>query len=99
VKLDNLRFEIIYIYIYIFLFIVLASCQNFVSECKTKRNKTGVLWEDIELPAGGVMENEKKLRYAAALLALNPSASFCQIQKARKELGIVKSNVSCKQAL
>ena len=35
------------------------------------------------------MENEKKLRYAAALFALNPSAAFCRMPKGRKKLGNV----------
>ena len=56
-KLDNLRFEIL-----CFVFIVPVRCHRFVSKCKMKRNKTDVLWEDIEQTAEEVMENEKKLR-------------------------------------
>ena len=36
------------------------------------------------------MESEKKLRYAAGLIGLNPSADFCRMQKARMKLGNVK---------
>jgi len=48
------------------------------------------LWEDIEQTAEGVMENEKKLRYAAALFALNTSAAFWRMQKGRTDLGSVE---------
>ena len=57
------------------------------------------MWEDIEQTAEGVMENEKKLRYAAALFALNPSAAFCRMQKARMKVGNVEYNVSSIDAL
>jgi len=39
------------------------------------------------------MENEKKLRYAAALFGLNRSAAFCRMQKARTKLGNVESKL------
>ena len=65
------------------LFLEPAMGHRFVRECKTKWNKTDVLWEDIEQTAKGVMESEKKLQYVAALLALNRSAAFCIMQKAR----------------
>jgi len=94
VELDNLWFEVIS-----FVLIVPVRCYTFVSECKTKRCKTDVLWEDIEQKAEGVMENEKKLPYAAALFALNRSAAFCRMQKARTKLGNVEYNVSSIQAL
>jgi len=45
------------------------------------------------------MENEKLLRYAAAMFALNPSAAFCRMQKARTKLGNLECNVSFVQTL
>jgi len=48
VKLDSLRFEIVCYGV-----IVRVRCDRFVSECKTERNKTDVLWEDIERTAEG----------------------------------------------
>jgi len=57
VKLDTLRFEVI-----CFGLIVPARYHRFVSEYKIKRNKTNVLWEDIQQTAEAVMKNEKKLR-------------------------------------
>ena len=56
-KLDTLRFEVI-----CFGLIVPARYHRFVSEYKIKRNKTNVLWEDIQQTAEAVMKNEKKLR-------------------------------------
>jgi hypothetical protein len=52
VELDSLWFEIIY-----FVFIVPVRCHRFVRECKTKGNKSDVLWEDIDRTGEGVMEN------------------------------------------
>jgi len=40
------------------------------------------------------MENEKKLRYAAAMFALNPSAAFSGMEKARTKVANVEYNVS-----
>jgi len=57
------------------------------------------LWGDIEQTAEGVLENEKKLRYAAALFALNRSAAFCRMQNAGTRLGIVEYNVTSVQIL
>jgi hypothetical protein len=57
VKLDSLRFEIIY-----FGLTVPVRYHRFVRECKMKRNKTDVLWEDIEQTAETAMNYEKKLR-------------------------------------
>ena len=42
--------------------IVPVRCHRFVSEHKTERNKTDVLWEDIEQTAEATMRNKKKLR-------------------------------------
>jgi len=48
--------------------------------------------QDIQKAVEAVM-NEKKLRQAAAQLALNVSAAFCIMQKARRKLGNVESHV------
>jgi len=48
--------------------------------------------QDIQKAVEAVM-NGKKLRQAAALLALNVSAAFCIMQKARRKLGNVESHV------
>ena len=47
-KLDSLRFEIVCYGV-----IVRVRCHRVVGECKTERNKTDVLWEDIERTAEG----------------------------------------------
>jgi len=60
--------------------------HRFVIECKTKRNKIDVLWEDSERTADTAMKKEKKLRLAVALFALNPSTTFCRVHKARKKM-------------
>ena len=39
------------------------------------------------------LKYEKKLPLAAALFALNLSAAFCGVQRARKELGNVESKL------
>jgi len=48
--------------------------------------------QDIQKAVGAVM-NGKKRRYAAAKFALNSSAAFCRMQKARRKLGSVESHV------
>jgi hypothetical protein len=47
------------------------------SKYVTQGNKNEIKWGDMEKAAETVMKNEKKLRYAAELLALNPSTAFC----------------------
>jgi len=56
VKLDSLRFEII-----CFGDIVPVRFHMFVSECKTERNKTGVLWEDIQRTAEGYRADSRRI--------------------------------------
>ena len=55
-KLDRLRFEII-----CFVLIVPVRYHRFVSECKTERNKTDVLWEDIERTAEGYRADSRRI--------------------------------------
>ena len=64
-------------------------CHRMVSKYDTKRNETEIQGEDIQIAVEGIMKNEKKLRYAAALFALNQSAAFCRMPKGRKKLGNV----------
>ena len=58
--------------------------HTLISKCVTKRNETEIQGKNIEIAVEGIMKNEKKLRYAAALFALNPSAAFCGMPKGRK---------------
>ena len=55
-KLDSLRFEIVCYGV-----IVPVRCDRVVSECKTERNKTDVLWEDIERTAGGYRADSRRI--------------------------------------
>ena len=55
-KLDSLRFEIICYGV-----IVRVRCQRVVSECKTERNKSDVLWEDIERTAEGYRADSRRI--------------------------------------
>jgi len=48
--------------------------------------------QDIQKAVGAVM-NGKKLRYAAAVFALNLSAAFCIMRKTRRKQGNVESYV------
>ena len=77
------------------MFCAYCACQvsQVCQRVQTKRNKTDVLWEDIEQTAEGAMKNKKKLRSAAALFALNPSTTFYRTQKARTKLGNVESKL------
>ena len=64
-------------------------CHRMVSKYVTKRKETEIQGEDVEIAVERIMKNEKKLRYAAALFELNPSAAFCGMPKGRKKLGNV----------
>jgi len=67
-------------------------CHSLVNRYITKQNKSVIQVQDIQKAVEAVM-NGKKLRLAAALLALNVSAAFCLMQRTIRKLGNVESHV------
>jgi hypothetical protein len=71
--------------------IVPLRCYRFVSEYKTKRNNNDVFVGGYRADNRRSNEEQEEASKAAALFALNSSAAFFRVQKARKYLGNVES--------